>query len=287
VNSSRQRHIFHLGGRLGNLLFEVAFAVAKSAATGSGWAVTGSLDPETKRSLEAWVGPLCWAEPNELILLRGKSGSLGALYRWGQKFLPAQYKRWVTQTKAQFEAWHTAVKGPAYWAGYWQSYHYFADHAKSVRESLRFRSTLRPSMVEFLSIAEQPESVSVHVRRGDYLATKGFFSLDPQYYRKALELLSATGPVLVFTDDPEWCRRELDLGTRFRLVEGGLAEEDLYLMSRCQHHVVAHSTYSWWGAWLGDRQGGRTIAPAIWFATFGRVPPLTDIYPAEWEVILP
>jgi Glycosyl transferase family 11 len=102
---------------------------------------------------------------------------------------------------------------------------------------------------------------AIHVRRGDYVHRTQYnpvCSLD--YYRSAIELFAADTAFLVFSDDIEWCKQRFD-SPRFTFSEqrapsdsvlgGNLQEEiDLYLMSMCQHQIIANSTFSWWGSWL-------------------------------------
>lgn len=164
-----------------------------------------------------------------------------------------------------------------YLDGYWQSEHYFADAADVIRAELRPPEPATGRGRELAAaIDNAADSISLHVRRGDYVSspvareTLGPCSVD--YYRRAVERLAerlAEPAVFVFSDEPEWARTNLELPVPATVVDhdgGGSAQEDLALMSRCRHHVIANSSFSWWGAWLGQRTGGTVIAPARWFA---------------------
>ena len=176
----------------------------------------------------------------------------------------------------------------SYLHGYWQSERYF-EHAKErLRADLRLTEPLdaaNEAMVAQIRATHAP--VSVHVRRGDYLGDGGFAACPPDYYSAAVDRLSQEiGQPLtcfVFSNDPDWARTHLDLGTETVVVD--INDEtkghfDMHLQSLCAHNIIANSTFSWWGAWLNDTLEKRVIAPKTWFAP-GK-PGNPDICPPEW-----
>lgn len=129
------------------------------------------------------------------------------------------------------------------------------------------------------------DSVSIHVRRGDYLTMSGgSWALGEDYYRQAVEKMrSLVGRPkwYVFSDDIDWCRaRFSDLGDVV-FMEGDPTRpwEDLIRMSKCRHHIVANSTFSWWGAYLSG-EGGWTICPRHWLAGVETAP--GEMVPENW-----
>ena len=157
--------------------------------------------------------------------------------------------------------------------GYWQSERYFVDHAAEIRDDFRFR-VLPDDRNRALAtrIAHTP-AVSVHVRRGDYVtnpATKAVHGALPlDYYHAAVDRIRESEPephFYVFSDDPDWCSANLDLGGATTVVDHnrGRGSEDLRLMSLCSHHVIANSSFSWWGAWLNAREDKIVVAPQEW-----------------------
>jgi hypothetical protein len=104
------------------------------------------------------------------------------------------------------------------------------------------------------------------------------------YYAAAVELIYTRHldpKFFVFSDDTNWCKENFP--STFHIVEGTDKHEDLRLMASCKHAVVANSSFSWWGAWLGDNQAGRTvIAPRRWFAVEKDKADDTDIVPERW-----
>lgn len=179
-----------------------------------------------------------------------------------------------------------------YLHGYFQSETYFADHLPQLRQDFRIVTPPDARNAEWLGrIQGDPLSVSVHLRRGDYVAvakagdTHG--TCDASYYARAiahLRALTGTPPrAYVFSDDPAWVRANLRLDAEMEVIghNGPTAHyEDLRLMSACRHHIIANSTFSWWAAWLDARLDKIVIAPQRWFATDRLVNP--DILPGDW-----
>ncbi len=175
------------------------------------------------------------------------------------------------------------------YVGYWQSELFFRGVEHEVRRTFRFRDDRLNGRSRALARALEGsrDTVSLHVRRGDYLATDGHISAfggicTPEYYRAALsELSREAGPlrVYVFTDDAHWCRKNFPAD--FTVVDwntGADSWQDMCLMSRCRHHVMANSSFSWWGAWLDDRPGSRVVAPRRWINTAAA----PDVCPERW-----
>jgi hypothetical protein len=119
----------------------------------------------------------------------------------------------------------------------------------------------------FDAVLSLPHKTSLHVRRGDYLGHNGLFTILPlAYYVEAMSMTH--GPYIVFSDDIPWCRTHLPGDCIF--MEHNRNYEDLFLMAACDEHIVANSSFSWWGAWLG---GGRAVLPRVWGRAFGPVEP--------------
>ena len=187
-----------------------------------------------------------------------------------------------------------ALGSPVVLRGYFQSERYFSAIGPDLRTELL---PLRAPGETFLRLHNQirgagPGSASLHVRRGDYasdpvvLAFHGL--LGAEYYGPALALLRSLVPdvqLFVFTDDPSAAAALLPPGLAATFVSGqGLTDVDeLALMSACCHHIIANSSYSWWGAWLG-RPEGLTIAPRRWFAQPSDAS-IRDRFPAHWHVV--
>jgi hypothetical protein len=180
--------------------------------------------------------------------------------------------------------------------GYWQSEKYFFGLRHELRERLLPREPLPARSIEtkraILDAGER--SVFVHVRRTDYVRNPYHVVLPMDYYREAAALIAAKVPdpvFFVFSDDPQWCEANFKLPypttivSNFERTEGrllGREDADLYLMRRCGHAIMANSSYSWWGGWLGaDIKGGIVIAPKSWVGPAFKDDP-RDIVPGRW-----
>jgi len=201
-------------------------------------------------------------------------------------------RRWrhVRESGFDFDARILDLPDGVYLDGYWQSYKYFADIAGCLRVELE-------PMVEMgcadravaARMQESPDAVSVHVRRGDYVSNPhaarfhGVCGLD--YYERAVAYLLQRlqkPRFFVFSDDMPWVRTHLRIPASVIYVDHNGADaafQDLRLMTRCRHHIVANSSFSWWGAWLGQGPGQMVVAPRAWFAD-GRATP--DLMPPSW-----
>ena len=160
--------------------------------------------------------------------------------------------------------------------GFWQSEAYFRDDADTIRRELTLTSVPSPEFEHYKQqIATTPTPVSIHVRRGDYVnhpefsKTFGFIGLD--YYHQALSQLNDRYKnirLFVFSDDHAWVHQHLTLpdDTVFVKNTGPNADvADLVLMSYCRHHIIANSSFSWWGAWLNPNPDKLVITPRQWY----------------------
>lgn len=185
-----------------------------------------------------------------------------------------------------------AVSFPVRLEGYWQSERYFASCAETIRRDFTFPAlpsgTADELGREILRAGER--SVSVHVRRGDYVANATVNAMhgtcSPEYYRNSLAHIAQGSPLrlFLFSDDPDWMRRNFDTAghTSVAVDLKAAAIHDMHLMSLCRHHVIANSSFSWWGAWLGAVEG-LTCAPEHWFVSSER--DTRDLIPERWTRI--
>ena len=162
--------------------------------------------------------------------------------------------------------------------GYFQSEKNFGEHDALIREQFEFVSEISDKCHEL--IPEEP-CVSLHVRRGDYLQLSDTHTnMDREYYEQAMSECKNQRP-LVFSDDPEWCKQEMKWLGEDAIFFSNSQEIDLCLMTLCNSHIIANSSFSWGGAYLG---GGSTYAPKNWFAERGPKD-WKDIYGEGWNVI--
>lgn len=165
------------------------------------------------------------------------------------------------------------LRGHKYLEGYWQSEKYFSDIRKILLDNFTLKNEASTQNSSFLKQIRACNSVSLHVRRGDYITNPGTKKLyaccNSGYYQSAIEAINsriATPRFFVFSDDPDWAESNLVIENKV-IIKGNNAEnahEDLRLMQNCRHHIIANSSFSWWGAWLNQNSDKIVIAPKTW-----------------------
>lgn len=166
--------------------------------------------------------------------------------------------------------------------GFFQSEKYFKNVENLIREDFTFKDEILIPCLEMMESFE--EVISLHVRRTDYLTSPNHVALEIDYYEKALSNFDSSIPVIIFTDDINWCKsHEFFSGDRFMISESNNHYIDLCLMSLCNNHIIANSTFSWWGAWLSKSK--KIIAPSKWFGPGNADKNTSDIIPPDWKII--
>jgi hypothetical protein len=198
-------------------------------------------------------------------------------------------KNWVTPSSNRFDPSVLNRQGTTYLTGLFQSELYFQNCSDEIRREFQLKDDLPASLKDIQSQMGQTNSVSLHVRRGDYTGvTLNNYALPTEYYLSAMRLVESrikNPTFFVFSDDPEWVRSNLAIG-RSVVVSGVGARdyEEMHLMSSCQNHVIANSTFSWWGAWLNPKSDKVVVAPKQWFRQ-GSDLDTTDIVPKSWILL--
>lgn len=160
----------------------------------------------------------------------------------------------------------------AYLIGWWQSEKYFAAVKDKVLKAFTFKNMeLSKEMQTYKEAMEKSSSVSVHIRRGDYLQVDEVYGsiCNEEYYEKAMEKMKAQVPdchFFIFTNDIPWVKEHM-AGKDVTVVEGNDEDAgyiDMYLMTQCKHYILANSSFSWWGCYLNSSKEKKVIAPPIW-----------------------
>jgi hypothetical protein len=167
--------------------------------------------------------------------------------------------------------------------GFFQTEKYFKHIKEEIKKDFSFREDILISSKEAISDLNSP--ISLHIRRTDYLTNPNHTSLSLGYYENALKKFDSDKTVIIFTDDPSWAYQQpLFSDDRFVVSEGQSNYMDLCLMTLCSEHIIANSSFSWWGAWLSESE--KVIAPSGWFeGTNNSHLDTKDLIPSEWEII--
>jgi len=196
---------------------------------------------------------------------------------------PEQYRFYPELPYLRFPA-------TVYLRAYWQAAGYAEAVATELRPQLALRQDPRGKDAEVLSlIASSPCPVSVHVRRGDYLVGKQTMALPLSYYRMAWRKMLAElegAEFFVFSDDIVFAREHLPGEGKRHFVahnKASTAYQDLRLMAACRHHIIANSSFSWWGAWMNPNPEKVVIAPKYWWNNTESFYP--DLFPSRWRLL--
>jgi hypothetical protein len=287
--------IVQLLGGLGNQMFQYAAARSVSIVHN----VPLKLDiteyenyPDRAYKLNHFTIHAGIATQDEIETFRHREASyLARMYASFLEIFRPYYKRknFIEQS-FRYDANILKCNSNVYLEGYWQSEKYFRTIPSIIRDDFTFADTADEKNQTMAEQIESCESVSLHVRRGDYVSnpvTNAYHgTCTRDYYRQAIELIEehVDDPrFFIFSDDSDWVQKNMDTGhpTTFIDFNGPDQDyEDMRLMSLCQHHIIANSSFSWWGAWLSANPKKTVIAPARWFNN----PEIdtSDLVPESW-----
>lgn len=170
--------------------------------------------------------------------------------------------------------------------GYFQSERYFAHARERVLKTFSFKTKhVVDANAMFSRLGIDPsDTVSIHVRRGDYTVKQDYHPLqDSAYFQSAYEKAKAKN-ILVFSDDIDWCKKNI-AGKNIEYSESGNAFTDMYAMSKCKNNIIVNSTFGWWGAWLNTNPEKLVVAPSKWFGPAYNHVVTKDIIPQTWTII--
>jgi hypothetical protein len=288
--------IAKLMGGLGNQMFQYAAARRLAQRTGAELTLDTSFFPgQAKRQFRL-----------DGLRIRGRPATEREIARFFPRGRMARLRRTlgctlrgrpiprvVHEPHFHFDPTVLAARDETYLDGYWQSEKYFCDIAAQLREEFAPVRASSAEAAQFDAEIARTEAVSIHVRRGDYVQEAHIAEVHgacpPSYYAEAATYLASrlrAPHFFVFSDDLAWCREHLDLHypvTFVALREADSDLEELRLMSRCRHHIIANSSFSWWAAWQNPRPDKEVLAPRRWFAAGER--DTRDLFPPSWRLL--
>jgi len=169
--------------------------------------------------------------------------------------------------------------------GYFQCARYYDNFREVLLHDFVLRAEPNAKNKSVLDLIANTTSVSLHVRRGDYVNLPDVFNLcNLEYYKSAIDLIAThveKPHFFIFSDDPAWVRENLETDFPYTVVDFNHGRDsvwDMVLMKNCKHNIIANSSFSWWGAWLNENPDKIIIAPKQWFANGAK----TDIIPENW-----
>ncbi len=275
--------VIRVKGGLGNQMFQYAAgrAVALRCGVPLKLDLSGFADPterpyaldamaiEATPAVAADLAPFGKEEPSARGPWARLLGVRCRLRRWRGRRDGRLYEERVFH----FDPRVRSLSAPVYLDGYFQSERYFRDVRGAVARELSLRAPLDPANAAMAASIRESDAVSLHVRRGDYVTKVIHGTCSLAYYRAALAHVVERVPgahFYVFSDEPGWARENLGGLHPMTFVTHNPPERgawDMHLMSLCRHHVIANSTFSWWGAWLSTWPDKIVVAPRPWFAS--------------------
>jgi hypothetical protein len=280
--------IVNLDGGLGNQLFQYAAGKALAIKNKAGLKLDTSsyiINKRRQYSLHHFSIQEAFCTPHEKEMLKRKEYFRSKLKRVGIPVKPY----WYTEKHPGYDNYLQRFTDNVYLEGFWQSERYFKPIEHIIREEFRIKEAPSGLNKQYLDQVKTVNAVSIHVRRGDYVTDAHTHSVhgvcEPEYYTTAINLITSeiSDPYFfVFSDDMDWTRSNLSTGgfPAVYIDNNTQADyEDLRLMYSCKHHIIANSSFSWWGAWLNNYTDKKVIAPKRWFRTLVN----NDILPGSWR----
>lgn len=287
------KKIVKLNGGLGNQMFQYAFAVALGCKCQDEILFDFSYFKEIAQGnviirpfeLEVFntdCKPAC-DEDLKLVIEKNGTNFFDFLFRKNkpEKNILRQKSAYI------FEKKFLSKPDIYYYDGYFQNEKYFKQCRNELLKSFSLKEALDEKNSEVLKQIKNTNSVSIHVRRGDYVTLESANSLHGLcslgYYEKAIEYISnkVKNPhFFVFSDDIDWVKANLKIDYLCTVIDFNQEKchFDLELMKNCKHNIVANSSFSWWGAWLNENPKKIVIAPKHWLA----IKEKCDIVPSGW-----
>ncbi len=205
------------------------------------------------------------------------------------KFLRKLSNKIILENNFIFNPKILEIKNNCYLSGVWQSEKYFKGFEEIIKKDFTLKNKPSLETENWLKKISEGNSVSIHIRRGDYINNQktntlhGILNMD--YYKKAIDFINSktTSPVFfVFSDDIEWAKQNLKINHQTFFVSNAniLDYEEIIIMSKCRHNIIANSTFSWWGAWLNENNAKIVITPKEWFKS--KIIDTKDLIPENW-----
>lgn len=207
------------------------------------------------------------------------------------RIIGVQQIQYIKERKLNFQPEILSLGDDIYLDGYWQSEKYFLEIEDVIRKEFSLVNTLTSASQDIAEQIKDCESVSIHVRRGDYVSDPKTNSVHGvcgvEYYYSAIDVINKkidSPHFFIFSDDLNWacCNIKIDAPTIYVRSNNCLKDyEDMYLMSKCKHHIIANSSFSWWGAWLNENPEKIVIVPRKWFNSKNM--DTKDLVPVKWN----
>ena len=286
--------VVHIIGGLGNQMFQYAFgyAVAKETQQKLKLDIFSFASYSLRTYMLKYYGiDTSIATMEDIYKLKYiNENLLQKIFRKLKRNSKPLAKTYYKESHFYFDENVFKIKDDCYFEGYWQSEKYFLKYREDLLREFTLKNELHHESKNYHNKIAQSETVSLHIRRGDYVTNlhinnfHGTCSLD--YYKNAVKVIEkkvSQPHFFIFSDDLEWAKKNLDFIKNITFVELGddvPDHDEMMLMSFCKHNIIANSSFSWWGAWLNQNTEKIVIAPKKWSAAEN-----DDRIPKEWILL--
>jgi hypothetical protein len=282
--------VIKLQGGLGNQMFQYAIALNYSNTVYLDFCFleTNNISNNqfTKRDFELSIFPnLVYKKFTKFHSKIAFSNNI--IYRILRKLFFIKFK-YVKQIENEFVTIEKSKH--MYIDGFFQSEKYFILKSKEIIDVFHFPELDKKNNEVKKKILQQTNSVCLHIRRGDYLKpdVKKYHGILPKdYYTNAVNLITEKhldAHFFVFSDDENYAKEQYGHLINFTIIQGNSKNswKDMALMSVCKHHIIANSSFSWWGAWLSTTRNSIKIVPKKWFNSEVATFDIDIIKPLDW-----
>lgn len=287
----KEKVVGRIVGGLGNQMFQ--YAAARSLA--DQWGVGLELDIRPFQNYQLFDYQL------SKFNIRANLADTNNLNKSHPRWLELLYEKiprfpkknsWYVQPDFAFDKNWGQNDSVEYTSGYFQSEKYFLDNRENLLNDFTLMTQFEGAHLDLVSRAQNTHSVAIHIRRGDYVNNKKTREIhgicSKTYYEKAMQQLASEHDNLVFflfSNDHQWALDNLKFPGELVVVSGNQEdpEIDMMMMSNCRHHIIANSSFSWWGAWLCTHVNKSVVAPEPWFQS--EKLQSQDVVPVSWRKI--
>jgi hypothetical protein len=269
---------------LGNQLFQYAYARALSLRTKDRVYLDISeyeMSPKPVRKYE-----LCHFKIKQPVINCGRIFPFvnkDSFYTKNNQYLRYFPAGLIKEEDCYFKRDFCELKGLLYLKGWFQSEKYFKEFESHIREEIYPRNKIKITR-GLRKILNSDNTVSVHIRRGDFGKDHNILPIEYYENSKRVILERVDNPYfIIFSDDILWVKENMNFGLNCFYMDKEYSYKDyeeLMIMSRCKHNIIANSTFSWWGAWLNPSKDKIVIAPKKWFLYNPKKD--FDIVPNDW-----
>jgi len=272
--------VARITGGLGNQMFQYAIAKALAKNSNDTFKLDLSFYPKQnlrKYELNQFNIEESIATEQECVEFRGKEGFVLKIKRKLGLPVKRPYSYYKEKQISVFDNNISNKKGNIYLDGCWQNEKYFKSIRNEILKDFTLKGDISSEAKKYLEDIKRSQSVSLHVRRGDYVQNTHTNSVhgtcSEAYYQKAIKHIEKNidNPnFYIFSDDIAWCKENFDfLENKFFVDDTKSAFDDMELMKNCKHNIITNSTFSWWGSWMNGGNKKIVVAPKIWFESEG------------------